>query len=252
MADASDDMLHGYADLTDKEKATLRLMLRGHDAKSMAAQLSLSVHTINERLRAARRKLSVTSSREAARLVWEHERGDPQFLVDEDLGEATATARGDEGARPARMPVPIIVAGVLVMLTILAALALAPQMIANDPGSGTTAEASASDLEAAQVARDILALVDAEDWQASFAAAGRSFREANTVAGWAAASQQVRAPLGRMIERELVGVRYLNAPPHGFKEVTFTTRFANRDAVIETVTLQREEGVWRMVGILAE
>ena len=66
-------MADGYDALTEKEKETLRLMARGHDAKSAASALSLSVHTINERLRAARRKLAVTSSREAARLVLDRE-----------------------------------------------------------------------------------------------------------------------------------------------------------------------------------
>ena len=51
------------ARLTEKEKAALRLIVEGHDAKSMARALDLSVHTINDRLRAARRKLGVTSSR---------------------------------------------------------------------------------------------------------------------------------------------------------------------------------------------
>lgn len=59
----------GYGSLTDKEKQTLRLILRGHDAKSTARHLGLSVHTVNERLREARRKLAVSSSREAARLL---------------------------------------------------------------------------------------------------------------------------------------------------------------------------------------
>ena len=53
--------------LTEKEKDALRLLLRGHDAKSSAQALGLSVHTVNERLREARRKLGTTSSREAAR-----------------------------------------------------------------------------------------------------------------------------------------------------------------------------------------
>ncbi|GAA0731919.1 MULTISPECIES: helix-turn-helix domain-containing protein [Sphingomonas] len=53
--------------LTEREKTTLRLLLAGHDAKSIARELELSVHTVNERLRDARRKLGVASSREAAR-----------------------------------------------------------------------------------------------------------------------------------------------------------------------------------------
>lgn len=63
--------------LTEKEKQTLRLILRGHDAKSSAQELGLSVHTVNERLRDARRKLGVTSSREAARRLLAEEGGEP-------------------------------------------------------------------------------------------------------------------------------------------------------------------------------
>ena len=37
--------------LTEKEKQTLRLLVIGYDAKSMARHLGLSIHTINERLR---------------------------------------------------------------------------------------------------------------------------------------------------------------------------------------------------------
>ena len=56
-----------YPTLTEKEKQTLRQLVSGHDAKSMARELGLSVHTVNERLRDARRKMAVSSSREAAR-----------------------------------------------------------------------------------------------------------------------------------------------------------------------------------------
>ena len=79
-------MVEALDDLTDKEKETLRLIVRGHDAKSMASELDLSVHTINERLRVARRKLGVTSSREAARLLFESEGGTYENLAGKDLG----------------------------------------------------------------------------------------------------------------------------------------------------------------------
>ncbi|GAA4024955.1 hypothetical protein GCM10022280_27290 [Sphingomonas swuensis] len=62
-------MVAGVSSLTDREKAALRLLLAGHDAKSIATYLGLSVHTVNERLRGARRKLGVGSSREAARVL---------------------------------------------------------------------------------------------------------------------------------------------------------------------------------------
>jgi DNA-binding CsgD family transcriptional regulator len=74
------------AALTEREKETLRLLLQGYDAKSIARRLDLSVHTINERLRDARRKLALSSSREAARLLTEAERATPQPVGDEILG----------------------------------------------------------------------------------------------------------------------------------------------------------------------
>jgi len=58
----------GLARLSERERQVLRLLSQGHDAKSAARSLDVSVHAVNERLREARRKLGVTSSREAARL----------------------------------------------------------------------------------------------------------------------------------------------------------------------------------------
>ncbi|MFM9934835.1 MAG: LuxR C-terminal-related transcriptional regulator, partial [Novosphingobium sp.] len=37
-------MNQGYQALTDREKETLRLLVEGYDAKSMAQHLGLSVH----------------------------------------------------------------------------------------------------------------------------------------------------------------------------------------------------------------
>ena len=73
-------MMEGYQALTGKEKEALRLLLNGHDAKSMASHLGLSVHTVNERLRDARRKLSVSSSKAAARIVRDAETATPQSV----------------------------------------------------------------------------------------------------------------------------------------------------------------------------
>jgi DNA-binding CsgD family transcriptional regulator len=88
----------GLQALTEKEKETLRLLVDGHDAKSMARHLGLSVHTINERLRDARRKMSASSSREAARQLREMERQNPQYLADRVLGDA-AVVTDMEGLR---------------------------------------------------------------------------------------------------------------------------------------------------------
>ena len=85
-------MNDGFQALTEREKETLRLLLGGHDAKSIARELGLSVHTINERLREARRKIGVSSSREAARLLGEAEQRTPNSLGDNDFGVAGAPA----------------------------------------------------------------------------------------------------------------------------------------------------------------
>src|SRR3569623_548215 len=72
-------MSDGFQALSEREKEPLRLLLSGHDAKSIAAALGLSVHTVNERLREARRKLGASSSRQAARILAEAEQAGPNF-----------------------------------------------------------------------------------------------------------------------------------------------------------------------------
>ncbi|MEZ5680816.1 MAG: DUF4019 domain-containing protein [Erythrobacter sp.] len=249
----------GIDDLTEKEKETLRLIVRGHDAKSMANELSLSVHTINERLREARRKLGVTSSREAGRLLLEHEGADPQKLVDKDLGEAGTDRIGESSPVPgARQPggwgegrrSALMIGGTLMSLLVAALLLSTP--LATDGASAPDTETAARDAAVEAAARRWLELGDAGNWQASFDTAGDSFRSANTVVGWADASQKVRVPLGATISRTLATIRYLNAPPHGYQEVTFHTRFANKPDAVETVTLTKEDGQWRVVGILID
>lgn len=74
--------------VSEREKETLRLLLNGHDAKSVASTLGLSVHTVNERLREARRKLGVGSSREAARLLAQVENQGTNFLGDKKSGSS--------------------------------------------------------------------------------------------------------------------------------------------------------------------
>ena len=97
-------MTAGIHTLTEKEKETLRLLVSGYDAKSMARHLGLSVHTINERLRDARRKMAVSSSREAARQLREIEHRTPQILADKALGEAAALPDVEDQTTPAEAP----------------------------------------------------------------------------------------------------------------------------------------------------
>ena len=115
--------------LTDREKETLRLLLAGHDAKSIARAQALSVHTVNERLRDARRKLGVASSREAARLLAEAGTP-PDSLGDKKFGVAEAAVAGRNGGEPDRRPtaghrLAWLGGGMLIMSIVIAAAALA-------------------------------------------------------------------------------------------------------------------------------
>ena len=88
--------------LSDKEREVLRLLARGHDTKSAAATLRLSVHTVNERLREARLKTRAGSSRAAARLLAEQE--DPEFLGPSKFVVPDRVAGAEQDGRSKRWP----------------------------------------------------------------------------------------------------------------------------------------------------
>ncbi|SOB80176.1 DNA-binding transcriptional regulator, CsgD family [Sphingomonas guangdongensis] len=244
-------MTDAIAALTEKEKQALRLLVRGHDAKSIARALGLSVHTVNERLRDARRKLSVSSSREAARLLLAREDA-PQRFGDSMIGDAPAPQSADPAAtQPASRRLPIVAGGVLMSFAaaLLAALTVPGSAPPPAPASQTD-PAIARTVETA--ARDWLALLDRSDWAASYAATAASFRQLNTLEVWTAASEKVRRPLGAVRSRALVAQESVPAPPNGVEMVKFRTSYANRADVIETVSLAKEDGAWRVVGIYAD
>jgi len=244
--------------LTEREKQTLRLIVRGHDAKSTARSLGLSVHTINERLRDARRKMAVSSSREAARLLLDAERGDPtaphrELLGDKSLGEDAACPPMDQGATPIRGVGSAdrrlwIIIGVLLMTFALGLLAL---VTLSSPGSVSSPvpAASTTDPAALDSARQWLALLDQRRWDDSYRATGKAFRKLNTSRTWAAVSEKVRAPLGAVTTRTFLSEEQVPAPPSGYEVVKFRTRFANKPDAVETVTLDHESENWRVVGV---
>lgn len=242
-------MNDGIQALTEKEKETLRLIVRGHDAKSAARELDLSVHTINERLRTARRKLDVTSSREAARMLFESEAATPENLAYESLGDASVAAPADQ-SRGGHFG-PYLIGGLIVMSLVLAALFFASSAPLQEGAMYDVEQPepiAAEDTTLEQAAREWLTLVDASDWQASFDAAGSAFQEPNTVANWQTASELARVPLGKVVARNAIGFEDVNAPPGGYKIVRFQTDFENRSGLTESVTLQFEDGQWKAVG----
>lgn len=245
-------MIDGHHALTDKEKQALRLLTSGYDAKSMAAHLGLSVHTVNERLRDARRKMATSSSREAARLLREREGVTPQKVADEDLGGAApafaaADASGQSDAGSSRRRRGWIIGGIAMSLA-LVAITLASL---SAPDAAVPAAPASVAAEAAPVAaaRQFLALVDADDWATSWTAVGASMKAQNTRQSWTDASNGMRANLGAFVRREQASAEYVPAPPNGYWMLKFRASYARKPIAIETVTLMQEKDGWHVVGV---
>lgn len=258
-------MADGIDALTDREKETLRLIVRGHDAKSAARELGLSVHTINERLRDARRKLSVSSSREAARRLLAAEAPDPELLGDTLLGEVQPTSDMAQPRSPASLGrwakhrVALIFTGALVMSLLFAALLIPQSPLALLPtGFAVTSAATeqsqadqaaiATENEIVLAAQEWLALVDAHDWGATWSASGKQFRELNTQEQFAETAESVQPKLGATLSRTFLSQEFVPAPPAGYETVKFRTQFAEKPDTVETLALQQEDGKWRVVG----
>lgn len=241
--------------LTDKEKATLRLIVRGHDAKSAARTLNLSVHTINERLREARRKLSVSSSREAARLLFEAEDGAPEIVGDSEIGEASSNRHADDDGAPhpgARRGIgSAAIIGVFLMSATLALFAL---IGLNQPAARPTlaTQQTAANAEVIEAAKRFFALIDRNDWAESYRSFGSGFRKTNSEQAWSDASVKMRERFGAVRSRTFVSWEEVPAPPEGYEVVRFRTSFANKADAIERVAFAREGDAWKVVGVTVE
>ncbi|KPF63890.1 helix-turn-helix domain-containing protein [Porphyrobacter sp. AAP60] len=244
-------MITGLDALTAKEKDALRLLLRGHDAKSSARELGLSVHTVNERLRDARRKLGVTSSREAARRLLAAEGETPETLGDRALGDAlagtvNAPVTASATRRWAGSGLALLAIGVLAMSLFLYALLAVWSPPTSEAGKDLPP--ASVNLDKVQIAaREWLALIDRGEWQASHTASGSAFRSAISASAWGQAAAQARQPLGRVVKRELLEYGSQSAPRET-RIVLFRTDFANQAGATETVTLEREGDRYRVVG----
>ena len=251
-----------YHLLTEKEKQALRLLVSGYDAKSMARHLGLSVHTVNERLRDARRKMETSSSREAARQLREVEAQAPQLLGDKSLGDAPGHAAAQVIRQPAQGNGTLRrtgwIVGALIMTFSLALLALSalsgPSQAPAIPLTAAAAPVASPAAEHAAVgaARQFLALLDRDDWARSWAATHQSFKLLNTVDWWSQASIGVRDRLGPVKSRELLSVDFVPVPPHGNWTVKFRASYAKQAEVTETLSLASEDGAWKVVSITLE
>lgn len=122
--------------LNSAEREVLMLLASGHTAKSIAALTGRTEGAIHERLREARRKTGIGSSRELARLLRQQENWDENNGVD---------GRGTAGARPirpagGRRRFILIGSAMIFIVTALSAVLLshsAPQPTLQTPPSPT-------------------------------------------------------------------------------------------------------------------
>ncbi|MCJ2186046.1 helix-turn-helix domain-containing protein [Novosphingobium beihaiensis] len=257
-------MTEGIEALSEREKETLRLLLGGHDSKSMASDLGLSVHTINERLREARKKLGVSSSREAARRLAEAEQSAPHFLADKVLGDADAAPREErhgpsEKRQSVGYPLVWLGGGMLIMSLIIAAAVLS-STLAGSAATPTAAQPTpaavslddSADAAAVQSARDWVRLLDQQHWNDAWQQAGTVFRSKIAAKQWDTVIQTVRGPLGATSRRTVQSVMKTqalpNAPKGEYQIIKFQTDFAKKTGAIETVVLFKEGSDWKVDG----
>jgi DNA-binding CsgD family transcriptional regulator len=125
--------------LNERELEILRLLAAGHTSKSIAARLGRSETAINERLRAARRKTGIGSSRELARLLEAQEIWDRKI----DLAAPAGPANGQvplasSGSGWSKGPIAMLIALPFVAASLILASASTPPQAA-DPVRVTAA-----------------------------------------------------------------------------------------------------------------
>jgi DNA-binding CsgD family transcriptional regulator len=143
--------------LTDRELEILRLLAGGHTVKSIAAQLERSEASINERLREARRKTGLGSSRELARLIAE------QKIWDEKIDLSQRAPSADSPSVPRRQGFDWT-KGRIAMLIMLPAAALGLALASGTPmpQSGETAQTAATAPLAGRWSLDVARLPENE------------------------------------------------------------------------------------------
>lgn len=266
-------MADGLDELTEKEKEALRLLLAGHDAKSSARELDLSVHTVNDRLRNARRKMSVSSSREAARILGDAEGAAPQNPAHNTIGIATKkpTTEDEDIAKEAKEGISTFAwrtKGVLIMsisASILAVAAIATVSLDSPAGDvpseaveasqGTAsnngqAPATAPSLTPEQVAMAWLALIDNGFADEAREQAATALQNRYSAQLWELGITLRLNNQGAPVARRLLTVESTSQAEDGatgdFQTLVYHTDFVDSPNAREEIVLMREDGEWRV------
>lgn len=180
--------------LSPTERKVLQMLAEGHTAKSIAAITGRSVSAVNERLRQARRKTGVNSSRELARLVKAQQSRDEKI----DLGVAAALQSA--GGYRKRL---IIGATFMTVLTL--ALAAAATLTSSDKASTDPALERAN----AEIAADPV-LKEAVLNENSISEQARRVRIEPRDAKWAGiAETQIKARYDELVRQGHISIGYI-------------------------------------------
>jgi hypothetical protein len=105
---------------------------------------------------------------------------------------------------------------------------------------------------AEQAALGWLSLVDEGRYDASWDTAAELFRSQVSPESWNASITQARGLFGELRQRELAASQYATtlpgAPDGEYVVLRFDASFAAKAAAVETVTVVRENGAWRVTG----
>lgn len=135
--------------------------------------------------------------------------------------------------------------------TLALALATACSILAAPATTAAQAEG------AREAAEEWLALIDAEDYAASWEAAARSFQSAVTAGAWAAQVTAVVAQVGTVEERELAHTQPMTDPPGApageYVQLRYNTTFDGAGRLSENVVVVRDgDRGWRVAGYLVQ
>lgn len=173
-----------FGKLNAAERTALSLLAQGHTAKSIANLTDRSVAAVNERLREARRKTGVGSSRELARMLAAQENRDefigvaPPRAMDPDSLPPAAFGRHWKGF--ALMSVSLAAAIAAIVLIAQSPPQTAPAINDGDPDSAAMSDAPTP----RQLHDRVMAEKRAESWAPGVEAAlGRWFVEEPDVTG---------------------------------------------------------------------
>ena len=110
----------------------------------------------------------------------------------------------------------------------------------------------ALDEDQSNAAYSWLEMIDARQFEESWALTSSQFQDKISSTQWTQALSQARTPLGALESRKLKTSTQTNtlpgAPEGEYVVITFSSAFANKDNSIETLTLEKEDNVWRPVG----